>query len=144
VGHFPSDPRKKGTAYIVETVRRLQTQIDFEFRLITGVPHELALQQMHACDVVIDQVSPFGVYGMVAVEAMSLGRIVLSSIKASYYEGCPIIAVTSENLSDRLLEVLSSPERWAKLGDEARQYVRTVHDPVRAAGLVLEEYEKIQ
>ncbi len=143
MGHFPSNPEKKGTRLIVHGIRRLESKADFDFCLISGVSHEEAMQQMLACDIVIDQLSPFGVYGMVSVEAMSLGRVVLSSIDPSYYEHCPVIPITEENFEERLSEILSSPDRREKLGDDGRRYVQRVHHPARAAALVIEQYERI-
>jgi hypothetical protein len=144
VGHFPSDPVKKGTRQIVEAVRKVQSQSEFDFRLVSGVSHEAALRQMIECDVVIDQLSPFGVYGMVSVEAMSFGRVVLSSIDGSYYDRCPIVPITGETLETMLSEILSRADRREHLGNEGRLYVERVHDPVRVARRVLEEYERVR
>ena len=144
VGHFPSNPDKKGTRQIVDAIRRLQSRFDFDFHLVSGVSHEKALQQMLGCDIIIDQISPYGVYGMVSVEAMSLGRVVLSSIDDSYYDRCPIIPVTERSFEDRLWEILSSPNRREKLGTEGRSYAERIHDSRRVAALVLEQYERIR
>ena len=143
VGHFPSDLAKKGTSRIVEGIRRVQTEVDFDFQLCSGVSHEDALRIMRGCDVVVDQLSGYGVYGMVAVEGMAFGRVVLSSIDPSYYEGCPVVPVSEENFDKRLLEILADPERRRLIGDEGRTYVRMVHDPRRVAEIVLGQYARI-
>jgi|SRR6267143_1581416 len=143
VGHFPSDPKKKGTQKIIEAVRRVQETVNFDFRLVTGVSHEMALSEMRKCDVVIDQLSAYGVYGMVSVEAMGLGRTVLSSINTSYYENCPIIPISEDNFESRLSEIVSNLERRARLGKEGHEYVSRIHHPTRVAAIVAGEYAKI-
>ena len=143
VGHFPSDPKRKGTQKIIEAVRRVQESVDFDFRLVTGVSHEMVLSEMRRCDVVVDQLSEYGVYGMVSVEAMGLGRAVLSSINTSYYENCPVIPISEETFESRLSEMVSNPERRSKLGKEGHEYVSRIHNPSRVAAIVADEYAKI-
>ncbi len=142
VGHFPTNPGRKGTALIQREVDALQKEIDFEFRTITGVSHTTALDEMRKCDIVIDQVSKFGSYGMIAIEGMAFGKIVLSSIDTSYYDRCPIITVQEDTLKKRLAQVLASRDDWTSLAAAGREYAARVHSPERAASVVLAEYNK--
>jgi len=118
----------------------MQDSIDFEYRLATGVTQQIVIQEMATCDIVIDQLSPYGVYGMAAVEAMGLGCVVLSSIEPKFFDQCPIVSISSETLESRLAEVLESPQSWHTIGEQGRSYVARVHGPSVVAKLVLDEY----
>ena len=142
VGHFPSTPEKKGTTTITKKIHEMQKSIDFEYRLATGVTQKVVIQEMANCDIVIDQLSPYGVYGMAAVEAMGLGCVVLSSIEPKFFDRCPIVSISSETFEARLAEVLLSPESWWMIGEQGRSYVARVHRPAAVAKLVLDEYLK--
>src|SRR2546428_12793126 len=37
VGHFPSNPSKKGTSFITQKVREMQRSLDFDYRVVSGV-----------------------------------------------------------------------------------------------------------
>jgi len=140
VGHFPSNPEKKGTTTITKKIQEMQKSIDFEYRLVTGVTQQEVLQEMAKCDIVVDQLSPYGVYGMAAVEAMGLGCIVLSSTESRFFDRCPIVSISSDTFEARLAEVLSSPESWRMIGEQGRSYVARVHRPAAVAQVVLDEY----
>lgn len=142
VGHFPSNPTMKRTDVILSVVENLRRDLDFKFKLVTGVSHEEALEEMRNCDIVIDQVSEFGVYGMVSVEAMAMGKVVLSSINQGYYDRCPIVSVDPANLTRELSSLLTDQESWVDLGVRGREYVARIHDPLRVARLVVAQYEK--
>src|SRR5207249_10382328 len=103
------------------------------FKLVAKFPHEEAMREMKRCDVVIDQVNEFGVYGMVAVEAMALGKVVLSSIRPDYYQNCPIVDVRGLRLDRALSDVLETRDSWPATGRAGRNYVGEIHDPARIA-----------
>lgn len=142
VGHFPTSQARKGTGEIQQGIRQLRDELDFDFRILTGVPHQRAIDAMSECDIVVDQLNEYGVYGNVAVEGMLLGKVVVSSIRPEYYRGCPIVAATKQDFVIRMRELLSSPDRWASIGNAGKQYARTVHDPVSIATELIGVYEK--
>jgi hypothetical protein len=142
VGHFPSNPSKKGTGHILRVIASLRGRKDFEFQMSTGISHVEAMRQMSRCDIIIDQLTPFGVYGMVAVEAMALGKVVISSVDRRLYDRCPIVPASPTNFEDRLQDLLDRKDEWSGLGMAGRQYVERVHNPVSVAALLVHEYER--
>jgi glycosyltransferase involved in cell wall biosynthesis len=142
VGHFPSNPSKKGTAFITEKVQEMQRSLDFEYRIVSGVTHREAVQLMAGCDIVIDQLTGYGAYGMVSVEAMALGCVVVSSVNPELFDRCPVIPVSSKSFEERLSEILVARPQWSELGNRGREYVGRVHNPRAAARTILDQYAK--
>ena len=101
-----------------------------------------ALTKMAQCDIVIDQLTNYGVYGNVAVEAMLMGKVVLSSVNYAFYDRCPILPITEDNIQSQLLSVLESSDRWPEIGRLGIEYARAVHAPYRVAKRLLDAYEK--
>lgn len=130
VGHFPTSRALKGTAIIQEIVATLP---NVEFVLCERRPREEQLQLMASCDLVIDQVTPFGAYGLVAIEAMALGKPVVGSYdRASYPPGCPIVSVTPGTLLGELERLIGEgPAAFERLRRLGEQYVARFHSPTR-------------
>lgn len=136
VVHCPSNPALKGTAVIERAVARLQAEgYEFSYQRFTGRPHAEVLQGMREADIVIDQAGAAGMYGMVGVEAMALGRPVLahlaSSTLARLPAGCPVVpcGTTPETVAAALGYVLDAPPLRDLLGHRGVQYVASVHSP---------------
>ena len=85
LGHFPSNPSVKGTDDIIRIVRDLQRLHDFDFEISTDrVSHAENLDRVNKCDIYIELMAshqggkPYGSFGISALEAASLGKIVLT------------------------------------------------------------------
>lgn len=85
VGHFPSNPSVKGTDDIIRIVSDLKKQHDFDFIYsVDRVSHEENLERMNSCDIYVELLAseqggkPYGSYGISALEAASLGKIVVT------------------------------------------------------------------
>jgi glycosyltransferase involved in cell wall biosynthesis len=81
-----------------------------------------------------------GWYGLVAVEALAMGKPVLCFIRPDFeplLSACPIVRCRKEDLGERLAEVLSPATDRAALGAAGRAYVEREHAaPVLASRLV--------
>ncbi len=157
IGHFPSRRSMKGTAAVLEgfdefvkgeeprTVREegvtRHVASRAELWVVEGVPHARAMELMRHCDIVIDQIMPYGIYSLVSVEGMALGKVVISSYNPDYYGELPIVRATSDaELREALRELLMRRERWRRIGEEGRAYVRGTHDAPQVAGRFLRLY----
>ncbi len=85
VGHFPSNPSVKGTNDIIRIVEDLKRSHDFEFLFSTDrVSHEENLDRMNQCDIYVELLAseqggkPYGSFGVSALEAASLSKIVIT------------------------------------------------------------------
>jgi SAM-dependent methyltransferase len=153
-GHFPSNPRQKGTETILRifqeafgettqtshghtTVYRAKgAQLD----VVSGAPHAEALEVMARCDAVLDQISPYGSYGMVGIEGMALGKPVLGTVNPQWYPGCPIVPLSGPEAVDEVRQIAADPAHRRRLGSLGREYVSRVHDSAVVARQVIRAY----
>jgi len=142
VGHFPTNRSRKGTDRILAAISDLKDRAKFQFILVEDHTHEGALRKMAQCDIVIDQLTEYGVYGNVAVEGMLMGKVVLSSVNKAFYDHCPVMPITDDGIETQLLGVLESRDQWAQIGKAGIEYANAVHDPARVAQKLLEEYAR--
>jgi hypothetical protein len=142
VGHFPTNPARKGTDKIVSAIKQLQRGTNFRFLLVADETHDVALRKMAQCDIVIDQLTPYGVYGNVSVEAMLMGKVVVSSVNQDLYDRCPVVPIREDNIEGQLLSVLESPDRWPEIGNAGIEYANAVHHPSRVVKRLLEGYAR--
>ena len=156
VGHFPSDRSRKGTDRLLEAFggfgpsaatqpERGVTRVEAEnavLLIVEGVPHARALDLMAGCDVVVDQLIGLGVYGVVSIEAMALGKVVLSDVDPALYpEAPPVVRATSDTIGEVLQTVVHSRETWPERGRRGREYAARVHDPESVAQRTIRVYE---
>jgi len=143
--HAPTNRLIKGTRYVKEAFDALRPRFPgVTFRTVERMPwHELRALMAEA-DVVVDQVF-MGWYGMVAVEAMALGKPVLCFIRPDFeprLDDCPIVRTTKESLAGDLAAALADADR-DRLGALGRAFVeRENAAPVIAARLI-ERYGSI-
>lgn len=159
IGHFPTNPELKGTDLVHRAVAQLAEEgVPIELVGKPGnqwVPHNELLKLMQTCDVVIDQVAPKeksgidGIYGMTSIEAMAMGKIVISNVDQEYretaYEGCPIVQADPNlaSIKSAIKDVVDHPDQWRPLAMHGRVYVEEVHDALTVALSVQRIYEEI-
>jgi hypothetical protein len=144
VVHGPSDPRYKGTAQIQSAVERVSRRHPLEFRVLTGLPHAVLMEELRNADVVVDQLDAVTT-GILALEAMQLGIPVLSQYDAkflpSFQAEIPLVQVTASTLEAELEALLGDERRRIELQARGREYVNRVHTPARVAAAALRVYE---
>jgi glycosyltransferase involved in cell wall biosynthesis len=138
--HAPTNRLIKGTVYVERAYEALRPRFPgVEFRVVERLPWRELRDAIADCDVVVDQVF-MGWYGMVAVEAMAMGKPVLCFVRDDFEERldrCPIVRTTLETLADDLARMLSDGVDRRLLGEAGRAYVERVHAaPVIARGLL--------
>src|SRR5439155_7095028 len=145
VVHAPTNRLIKGTRYVEAAYAALADRFPgVRFEVVERRPWSELRDILAAADVVVDQVF-MGWYGMVAVEAMALGKPVLCYIRPDFeprLHGCPILRCQIEDLAERLAESLTSADR-ADLGEQGRAYVEREHSAPVIAGRLLELYRSI-
>jgi glycosyltransferase involved in cell wall biosynthesis len=144
VAHAPTDRVIKGTQHVIEAVDALRAEgAAIRLDLVEGVTREVALERVAAADLLVDQLM-LGWYGTVAVEAMALGRPVLSYIREDepadnpFGAELPIVRTTPATLVDDLGALAADRERRRELGLAGRAFVEEHHDPVGVARLALD------
>ncbi|ULL19450.1 glycosyltransferase [Paenibacillus sp. H1-7] len=146
VVHAPTSPEIKGTRYVLEAVENLQKKYDFDFKLVKDMSHEEAKKVYKQADIIVDQLK-LGSYGVLALEAMAMGKPVITYINEfmrDYYpKDLPIVSANTENVGDELEKLLVDDDLRSILGDRGRKYVEKHHNPKIVVKKLLDIYKSI-
>jgi hypothetical protein len=144
--HAPSSRRRKGTEHVLAAVEGLDADLD----LVEGLRHDEAFERYRAADVVVDQLNA-GWYGLFAIEAMALGKPVVTFLheeavrrtEEAFGTHVPIVSATADTLREALRPLVADPARRHELGAASRAYVEQVHDVERVADRLLDLYRRL-
>ena len=144
--HAPSSRRRKGTEDVIAACEGL----DADLELVEGLHHDEALERYRAADIVVDQLNA-GWYGIFAIEAMALGKPVVTFLHDEAVrrteEACdievPLVSATKETLRERLRPLVESPLERRIIGAASRDYVEHVHDLEQVTDRLLEVYARL-
>jgi glycosyltransferase involved in cell wall biosynthesis len=144
--HAPTNRLIKGTRYVERAYQALAARFPaVRFEIVERVPWSVLRDRMAEADVVVDQLF-MGWYGMVAVEAMALGKPVLCFIRPDFeprLDRCPIVRCRKESLAEALAGLLGDAPRRRALGEAGRAYVERVHAAPVVARRLLDLYREI-
>ena len=144
--HAPSSRRRKGTEHVLAAVEAL----DADLELVEGLHHDEALERYRAADIVVDQLSA-GWYGLFAIEAMALGKPVVTFLhdeavrrtEQAFGTRLPIVSANAETLREALRPLVADAARRRELGAASRAYVERVHDLERVTDRLLDLYARL-
>jgi glycosyltransferase involved in cell wall biosynthesis len=144
--HAPSSRRRKGTEHVLAALDGLDADLD----LVEGLHHEEAFERYRAADIVVDQLNA-GWYGLFAIEAMALGKPVITFLhdqavrhtEEAFGTRVPIVSATAETLREALRPLVADAARRRELGAASRAYVEQVHDIERVADRLLDLYRRL-
>jgi glycosyltransferase involved in cell wall biosynthesis len=145
--HAPSSRSKKGTEHVVATCKEL----DVELEIVEGLDHREAFERYRHADVIVDQLNA-GWYGVFAIEAMALGKPVVTFLHSeavrkteeAFGVGVPIVNATPETLAGALRPLIESAEERRRVGRASRAYVEEVHDLERMTDRLLALYAELR
>lgn len=145
--NHPNLEQIKGSYTIKSSIKNIYTEIhrgqpSIEFREISGINHQEALQKYSECDIAIDQLR-IGWYGTFALECMAMGIPTLG-YKTHYYENNeeiynPIIGVTDFDLKKVTEEFVFNWTLRDSIGKSQKLYVEQNHNPLKIAQRIDEE-----
>jgi glycosyltransferase involved in cell wall biosynthesis len=146
VVHAPSSRRRKGTDAVITACEGL----DVDLELVEGLHHDEAFERYRAADIVIDQLNA-GWYGLFAIEAMALGKPVVTFLhdeavrrtEEAFGTRVPIVSATAETLRQRLTPLAASPAERRRVGAASRAYAEHVHDLERVTDRMLALYRRL-
>jgi glycosyltransferase involved in cell wall biosynthesis len=144
--HAPSSRRRKGSEHVIAAVDGL----DADLELIEGLHHDEAFQRYRAADIVVDQLNA-GWYGLFAIEAMALGKPVVTFLhdeavrrtEEAFGTRVPIVSATAETLRETLRPLVADATRRRELGTASRAYVERVHDLETVTDRLLALYARL-
>jgi len=132
IAHSSNHRNIKGTDIIIGVCEELISE-GFPIRLdiIEHAPREEAKRRYAESDIVIEQLI-IGVIGMTAVEAMAMGKPVISFLREDVYsmEGwseCPVVNANPGNIKALIIELVESAEKRKQLGARGRLFVETMY-----------------
>ena len=146
VVHAPSNRARKGTGAVIAACEHLAVDLE----IVEGLHHNEARPRYERADIVVDQLQA-GWYGLFAIEAMALGKPVVSFLheeavrrtEEAFGVRVPIVPATAETLVEALRPLVDSPEERRRLGAESRAYVEQIHDADRVADRLLDIYSRL-
>src|SRR5579884_702468 len=144
--HAPSSRRRKGTEFVIAACEEL----DCELEIVEGLDHREAFERYRRADVIVDQLNA-GWYGVFAIEAMALGKPVVTFLheeavrrtEEAFGVEVPIVNVTKETLVERLRPLVESAEERRRVGAAGRVYAEELHDLARMTDRLLALYAEV-
>lgn len=145
VVHAPSRRRFKGTDQFLAVLDQLRNEgIDFELKLLEGVPNQQVLQELSQADVVLDELhSPH--WAQLAAEGMASGCVVVAGCHRDYVplqKDSPVYHVTAETLYERLKLLLTDKAVRLEYAQRGRPHIEEHYDHTKAAARLLSKLER--
>ncbi len=145
--HAPSSRRRKGTEHVVAACREL----DVELEIVEGLDHREAFERYRRADVIVDQLNA-GWYGVFAIEAMALGKPVVTFLheeavrrtEEAFGVPVPIVGATKETLAEVLRPLTESAGERRRVGATSRAYAEEVHGLERMTDRLLALYAELR
>jgi glycosyltransferase involved in cell wall biosynthesis len=145
--HAPSSRSRKGTEHVVAACKEL----DVELEIVEGLDHREAFERYRNADVIVDQLNA-GWYGVFAIEAMALGKPVVTFLhdeavrktEKAFGVDVPIVNATAETLAGALRPLVESAEERRRVGRASRAYAEEVHDLERMTDRLLALYAELR
>ena len=144
--HAPSSRRRKGSEHVIAAVEGL----DADLELVEGLRHDEAFERYRDADIVVDQLNA-GWYGLFAIEAMALGKPVVTFLHDEAVRGTeeafgvrvPIVSATANTLREALRPLIADAAQRRMLGAASRAYVERVHDLETITDRLLAVYARL-
>ena len=145
--HAPSNRKIKNTKAVIDSIDILKNEgIEIELNLAENVGHEKLMQMISQSNIVIDWVNPdFGIYGVLSIESMAIGRPVICTLTESLYKeyDLPIINCSPSDLSNTLRSLYSNRDKLIDKGKLGHDFAHKYHDSSEIAKKVINRYESI-
>ena len=115
-----------------------------------GLDHREAFERYRRADVIVDQLNA-GWYGVFAIEAMALGKPVVTFLhdeavrrtEEAFGLEVPIVSASKDTLVDVLRPLVASVDERLRVGAASRAYVEEVHDVERMTDRLLALYAEL-
>jgi glycosyltransferase involved in cell wall biosynthesis len=141
--HAPSSRARKGTEFVVAACAELGVELE----IVEKLDHREAFERYRRADVIVDQLYA-GWYGVFAIEAMALGKPVVTFLhdeavrrtEEAFGVEVPIVSATKETLVEALRPLVASAEERQRVGRASRAYAEEVHDLERMTDRLLALY----
>ena len=145
--HAPSDRKIKNTQAIIDAIAPLRDDgLEIELNIAENVEHERLMEMISESHIIVDWVNPdFGIYGVLSIESMGIGRPVICTLTESLYKeyDLPIINCHPNDLSNTIKNLYSTRDKLIDKGKLGYDFVHKYHDSSEIAKKVINRYESI-
>ena len=125
-------------------------ELPVDLEIVECLHHDEARKRYDAADIVVDQLNA-GWYGLFAIEAMALGKPVVTFLhdeavartEDAFGTTVPIVSATAETLAAHLRPLVEDTEHRRRVGAASREYVERVHDIETVADRLLDIYARL-
>ena len=125
-------------------------QLPVELEIVEGLHHDEARRRYERADIVVDQLNA-GWYGLFAIEAMALGKPVVTFLhdeavartETAFGTKVPLINAGAETLVERLRPLVEDARERRRVGAASRAYVERIHDVDKNADRLLDIYARL-
>lgn len=139
--HAPSRASIKGTDHVEAAVRPLAEAGLVEYRLLEGVAPEGMPAAIADADIVLDQFT-LGSYGVMAVQALAAGRVVVGhvtdEVRAGFSGTNPIVEATPDTLREVVERLVADRDEARAAAAAGPAYVAEHHDGRRSSTILRE------
>lgn len=122
--HAPSQPFLKGTDIIEETLNQLRNEgLKFEYIRVKDLSNDELIRILSKADILVDEIVFHGP-GILSFEAMLSGCAVATKFLETSPKtfNPPVCNINSENIYEKLKELISNKEQIIRLAEEGRKY----------------------
>jgi hypothetical protein len=145
--HAPSSTKIKGSEFIAAAVEDLQREgVSFRYMPIVDMPHEEAVRWYQRADIIIDQLH-IGWYGVLAIEAMALGKPVIAYIRKglldAHEDSVPVHNANPETIKAKLKELIKDYDLRCELARAGRDYVERLHGIKVVVPQLIDIYQRV-
>lgn len=146
-----SRPGFKGSKHILPALQSIKKSYPEKIQLtiVKQVPYTKFQDLLSTTDIFVDQANSHG-WGMAAVEAMALGKVVLSGAEPealTYFkiESCPIINIKpdSSQIYNTISALIDDPASLVLIGQESRAFAKAFHGFESTIPKYLSEWSKL-
>lgn len=137
--HAPSRASMKGTVHVEAALEPLVSEGLVEYRRLEGLAPDDMPAAVADADIVLDQFS-LGSYGVMAVQAMASGRVVVGHVTDAVRSACPqplpIVEAPPDLLGDVLRGLIEDRDGARMTAVAGRAFAVEVHDGRRSAAIL--------
>ena len=145
--HAPSNRKIKNTLAVIGAIDTLKDEgLEIELNLVENVEHKKLMGMISESNIIVDWINPdFGIYGVLSIEAMAIGRPVICTLTESLYKeyDLPIINCHPNDLSNTIRNLYSTRDKLRDKGKLGYDFVHKYHDSSEIAKKVINRYESI-
>lgn len=140
----------KGTKYIVGALNKIRSEFKEEVEIIIDgkLPQQAYHDILKKCHILVDQCKSYS-YGMNAIEAMAMGKVVLSGLEEECktefnLSECPIVNIipNEQDIYEKLKMLILNKSRLVNIMESGRIFVEKYHSDIVIANKFISIWEE--